>query len=98
MPSCPKKALASAKKNYSGFKDTNIIYHLLRVVPQLFIAVEYSVGCLAVRCTLRIEATLWGVCTRVIDRCDDVRFGQTEWVHEAPGNVASACSPRGACG
>lgn len=43
LPSCPKKTLASAKKNYSGYKDTNIIYHLLKVVPQLFIAsLHYS--------------------------------------------------------
>ena len=38
LPSCPEKALASAKRNYSSYKNTNIIHHLLRVVPQLFIA------------------------------------------------------------
>ena len=38
LPSCPKKVIANAKKNQSSLKETNLQYHLLKLVPQLFIA------------------------------------------------------------
>ena len=38
LPSCPHKVITNAKKNQSNLKDTNLQYHLLKLVPRLFIA------------------------------------------------------------
>ena len=38
LPDCPLKAFKSARGNHSGYKKDNILYHLVRLVPQLFIA------------------------------------------------------------
>ena len=38
LPDCPRQVIANAKKNQSSLKPTNLQFHLLKLVPQLFIA------------------------------------------------------------
>jgi hypothetical protein len=38
MPDCPSQTIKNARKNHSSRKKDNIQYHLLKLVPQLFIA------------------------------------------------------------
>ena len=37
-PKCPPKVIQNAKRNHSTKKENNILYHLVRAVPRLFIA------------------------------------------------------------
>ena len=37
-PKCPPKVIKNAKKNHSSKKADNILFHLVRAVPRLFIA------------------------------------------------------------
>ena len=38
MPDCPPQVIQHARGNHSSRKKDNILYHLVRLVPQLFIA------------------------------------------------------------
>ena len=38
FPKCPPKVIQNAKRNHSTKKENNILYHLVRAVPRLFIA------------------------------------------------------------